>query len=314
MRRSDLILTTTICERTKPGGTKKVLWDAKVLGLALVIRPTGKRSWFFVCRRQGQQVWVKIGEYHKSRSETEKDDVWTLDAARAEAGKLRKCHDEGKDVRAIITERRNPDTFSELVEDFKDATHWRGLAPGSVKKYLSYLTLHIEPVLGKRLVKDISYKDITAMQRTIEKKQNPHISTTAGFCVALVSKILDHAMKAGWRERGLNPAKGVEIASRRVKNRVLAGEELSRIGDALGEGANAAVIRLMAVSGMRIGEVVGLERKGIDFENRILTIEKHKTMRFVGPKQLPINGHMDAILRAQIFDVFEDRHPSVCQD
>jgi hypothetical protein len=96
-----------------------VLWDSIVLGLALVITPKvetagGRRTWFFVGRRQGKQVWVRIGEYMKARIGQDEADVWTVESARAEAGKLRKIHDDGGDIRAVTMEKRKPKTLAEL--------------------------------------------------------------------------------------------------------------------------------------------------------------------------------------------------------
>jgi len=275
---------------------KKVLWDGQVLGLALVITPAGNRSWWFVPRRNGKQVWVKVGEYHRPRTQEEKDGVWSLEAARAEAGKLRKLHDEGKDVRAVVEERRTPRTFDDLLVEYKQTTHWRELAPASRKKYLSYFKLHVQPLLGSRLVKDISYRDIVAVQHAAEKKG---FFVTAANCVTLLSNILAYAMKADWRERGLNPAHGVETTKSKGKDRTLTVEELALVGNAIGEGPNADVIRFLAVSGLRIGEAVALEWKSVDLEGKVLTIDKHKTMKHLGPKKVPINPPMEALLKTQ---------------
>jgi len=298
MRRSQVSLTPTICQRTKPGPSKITLWDS-TLGLAFLILPSGIRTWWFVARRAGKQIWVKIGEYQAAKSEEAKDGVWTVDAARDEAGRLRKLHDQGKDIRAMVKAQRNPKTVSELAAHYRASVAWRKMTPRSVATYKGYFKNHIEPALGNRLVSDLAYADILEMQRGIEGKQTPPISVTAGLCVKFLGTVLDYAADIGWTERGKNPCRGVEVIGAKARARVIRPEEYEMINAAIGDSQNAAILRLLAYSGMRVGETLALPKAAVDLGSRVLTITDHKTVRSMAVKVLPINEAMAGILQAQ---------------
>ena len=147
MRRSQTALTPTLCQRTKATSSKQVLWDAKVLGLAIVISPASTRTWIFVARRSGQPIRVRSGEYQEAWSKEATGLVWTVDAAREEAGKFRKLHDQGKDIRAHVQELRNPKDVAELAADYRTSLAFCEMAKRSRQSYGGYLDNHILPAL-----------------------------------------------------------------------------------------------------------------------------------------------------------------------
>jgi|GEM_PF-5469406 len=130
MRRSKVALTPTLCQRAKSvDGKKKTLWDGSTLGLALVVTPNGIKTWWFVARREGKQIWIRIGEYQKPRNGQEPGAVWTVDAAQGEAARLRKLHDEGKDIHALAQAKRTPKTLDDLIAHYLDSRKAKKLAP-----------------------------------------------------------------------------------------------------------------------------------------------------------------------------------------
>jgi integrase len=310
MRRSSTALTPTICERVKANSKKQVLWDAQVLGLALVVTPKvesggGRKTWFFVPRRDGKQIWVRIGEYQKERVGEPDGAVWTVEAARSEAGQLRKLHDQGKDVRAVVKERRTPKTMKELADHYQESTGYRDLAKGTTHNQILYLRNHILPVLGKRLVEDVTYHDVSALHQTIEGKGG--ISATANGCITLTGKLLRYAMKIGWRTPGLNPCTDVERSTVKARDRVLTTDEYARAFTAMVELLDAGklnrddadAILLTAYSGMRPGEPVAIQWPNVDLETRTLAITDHKTVKKMGTKYIPINGPMEQVFRSR---------------
>lgn len=298
MKRSKIALTPTICQRTKPGPAKITIWDSVELGLCIVITPAGTRTFFFVPRRNGKQIWVRLGEYHAARTDTEKLTVWTVDAARAESGRLRKLHDDGKDVRALVQTQRTGKALSELASHYQGSIGYRELAKRSKIAYDGYLKNHILPLLGKRLVGDITHQDILDMQITIEAKGNPPISVTAGSCVILVGNLMDYAADIGWRPRGHNPRQGVKTIKSKDRTRIATVDELAEVGQVIGDGLWALALRLIAYSGMRISECLALPWADVNLETKVLTIRVHKTAKTMGPKVIPINPAMEAIFKA----------------
>ena len=294
MKRSQISLTPTRCERTKPGPQKITLWDAEVLGLGLVIQPSGTRSWYFVARREGKSLWVRIGEYQKARG----DDgaVWTLESARAEAARLRKLHDQGKDIRDAVREMRKPRTLAELALEWKLSVGYRELAKRSRDTYDGYLKNHIIPESGKRLVADLHHRDIVSLHKAVEAKG---FLVVAGYCVRLLSILMDYAVDLGWREWGQNPCRKIKVVSSEARTRIAKAEELRQVSAGMGESSKASIIRLIAVSGMRIEECCAIEWRGIDLDSGTITIFEHKTKKKAGVKILPINAEMAKIFQSQ---------------
>lgn len=300
VRRSKVALTPTLCQRTKPAASKVVLWDAKVLGLCLVITPAGNRSWWFVPRRDGKQIWVKLGEYQEVRDPKNPGSSWTVEAARGEAAMLRKQHDLGEDVRALVKEMRDPRTFAELVKAWEGSIRYQRFAVKTKQTYASALKNHILPVIADRLVRSIRFRDVEGLYQAIATKREPPMEKQAGGCLKLVGQILDYGEDLGWREEGAaNPCRKVKGMPKGVRGRVAKAEELGRIGEALEDGVKRSIIFLVAVSGLRISEACALRWEGVDLERKILTVGEHKTMRKTGAKAVPINPAMEEILVAQ---------------
>ena len=295
MKRSQVTLTPTLCQRTKAGSKRITLWDAEVLGLGLVVEPSGTRSWYFVARREGKPLWIRIGEYQKQRGE-DPGAVWTLDAARGEAARLRKLHDQGKDIRAAVKEMRKPRTLAELALEWQGSVAYRELARRSRDNYGGYLKNHIIPHSGKRLVADLHHRDIVALHKAVEDKG---FLIAATYVVKTVSVLMDYAVDLGWREWGENPCRKIKMVNSTPRSRIAKAAEMAVIGAGMGTSSKAAIIRLVAVSGMRIEECCGLEWRGVDLEAGTLSIFDHKTKKKAGVKVVPLNAEMAAVLQAQ---------------
>jgi hypothetical protein len=110
---------------------------------------------------------------------------------------------------------------------------------------------------------------------------------TAARVVELLGGIYSWAEK---RElvAGPNPAHGVETARGEAKDRVLNGDELRALGGVLGANEAklpmpVAVIRLIALTGLRRDEACGLRWGEIDFGGSCLRLETTKTGRSTRP-------------------------------
>ena len=312
LRRNGIELTPTICQRTKAAARKQVLWDAKVLGLALVITPKvesggGRRTWFFVARRGGNQIWVRIGEYMAARPGQNEVEVWTVDAARGEAGKLRKIHDNGGDIRAITLEKRKPKTLAELWAHYMESRKFRELKPKTQINERHLMKNHVLPGLGSRLVSDLTHNDAEVMFRGIESAGDPPHSATANQSLTQLGKMLRYAQVIGWRKPGESATRNVTRVNIPERTRVLTVDELERINVAMGEMVAAGTLHrdmvdavyLLALSGMRPGEPVLVEWPCISWDEHCLTLNDHKTVKVMGPKLLPINGPMERVLRSR---------------
>jgi integrase len=114
-------------------------------------------------------------------------------------------------------------------------------------------------------------------------------------------RLLSSILSFGVRERAIaaNPALGVEKTPDRSLERFLSPEEMRRLGEALiaaeGNGAPTAgisIIRMLALSGARKGEIEQLRWSEVDLQTGFLRLATSKT----GAKLIPITGPMRAIL------------------
>jgi len=124
---------------------------------------------------------------------------------------------------------------------------------------------------------------------------------TASRTVGLLGGIFSYAVSR--RLLSANPVRGVERYPDQKNVRFLDVSELGRLGAAIGtverEGANPkaiAIIRLLALTGARRGEIECLRMKEIDLASRVLRLADSKT----GQKVLMLNGPAIAVLAGAI--------------
>ena len=152
------------------------------------------------------------------------------------------------------------------------------MATKTVREYRIQWTAHLLPKLGKLKVAEVNRKHIS---RAVAGKP----PTTRNRLLALVSRLFTYFEQQELREQNTSPVKGIERATLEPRDRVLTAAELSRLAKALaaydGNPAAIAAIRIAAVSGLRIGEIVGMEWEHVDFETGRLTLPQTKTGRRV---------------------------------
>ena len=112
----------------------------------------------------------------------------------------------------------------------------------------------------------------------------------ANRVLALLSKMCALAEQWGLREPGSNPVRGIERFRERRRERHLTPEELERLGDVLRQvelertesPSSVALVRLLLLTGARLGEVLGLRWDRIDWQAGSVRLADSKT----GPKTL----------------------------
>jgi integrase len=261
-------------------------WDEDLAGFGLRITPTGERVYVLKFRLGGRQRWFTIGRHGSP---------WTPEAARQQAKILAGDIARGMDP----AERRDADraamNFAELCNAY--------LAEGVAHKKASTLRvdrgrieLHLKPLLGRKRLDEVSRADVerllnavkngrTAAQPSAKRRAGSVAAGGSGVaaqCVALASTVLKFAVDRGLRRD--NPASGVKKPAVRKMQRFLSEAELRRLADELNleDDAGApphplAAIRLLALTGCRRGEIVGLRWRNVDFERRLLHLEDSKT-------------------------------------
>lgn len=276
-------LTKTIVEAAAPRAKQFTLWCSDLPGFGVYILPTGNRTYFVDYRNSaGIRRRLTIGRHGKLTTEGARK------LAIATMGEAVK----GEDPAEERVTRRKSLTVRDLCDRYLDAAE-RGLIMGKGNRPKKSSTLyidrgriarHIVPLLGSKLVRDISQSDINRFIRdvasgktaTVEKtgkKRGKAIveggKGTAARTAGLLGGILSFAVSEG--VIASNPARGVKRPADNHRTRRLSAEEYHQLGKALADAEEEAEtaqgiagVWLFALTGCRSGEITNLKWTEVD--------------------------------------------------
>jgi hypothetical protein len=157
------------------------IWDTDVRGFALRITPTGRKSYCLKYRYQGRQRWLTIGEHGSP---------WTPDTARSKAKDALYQASHGEDPQATKVETKlKSGTIKELFERyFVEGRIDKPLKRESSWKVDQYnYKRHIEPLLGKRVARELTLSDLSQFQAQVAQgKTSVTVRTKTGKQHAVV--------------------------------------------------------------------------------------------------------------------------------
>jgi integrase len=147
-----------------------------------------------------------------------------------------------------------------------------GLKPSTLYRYRSLLRVQILPRWGQHRLADVTHAEVAAwVAQLVAGGLAPATVRQAHRGLAL---ILTLAVRDGRIPR--NPAAGVPLPrARRADPRFLTRAEVERLADAAGE--YSVVVRLLAYTGLRFGEMAALRVHRVDFLRRRLTVAESAT-------------------------------------
>ena len=267
-----MTLTAKKVRDSKPNSKAFIVWDDDPVGLGLRVWPSGKKVFILNYRVEGRSRRMNVGAVTE----------FSLEQARESAREFMRQVRAGVDPLVQRKERKMLPTVSEglsqYLEQYIPARRSKGrMADRTVQEYTRQIEKNIRPVIGKMRIVDITRGDI-------EKVLKPLPPIMANRVCALLSAIFNQFEHWEYRSQHTNPARGIEKAIEDARDRTLAEDELKALGQALstyGErnpSANLA-IRLAAVTGLRIGEIIDMRWEDINFESGILILPKTKTGR-----------------------------------
>ena len=142
------------------------------------------------------------------------------------------------------------------------------LTPRSSESLRASIQHHINPVIGDIKLSELTTQHVEDMVKVIAKKGKS--ATTVRNAYFCLSKALKQAKKSGFITA--NPMNDIDKApsmGRHKEAAVMTAEELQLLlspQDADGEVRWSVIFRLVASTGMRSGEVLGLQWKNLDLE------------------------------------------------
>lgn len=188
-----------------------------------------------------------------------------------------------------------------------------GIRPMTVIEYQKDLEIHVLPRLGKLRLSEITAQDVKELVTHLESKPSGRGETkmlapgTIRNALAPLRALLATAVEEGLLRA--NPMAGMRIAGRRVDptdRRVLTDDELTALVAASPAGWKRLLLRLLAETGLRIGEAVALRWEHIDLETQRIAVRERIYRETTdapksgyGRRDVPIGRELARTLREQ---------------
>jgi len=278
-------LTKTVVEKAVPGTRPVLVHDTELRGFHLKVLPTGTRAYFYYYRTaDGTERRPKIGDHGEI----------TCEQARgiAQAWAAEVC--AGRDPGGHRAAGRAAPIVRELMERyFKEHVEPRNKA-STAKETRRLIDKKINPALGSIKVAALTRGEIRSFQNSM--RETPFEANQA---LARLSKAFTLAT-AEWGLRPDNPCARLQRYRVEKRERFYSEAELSRIGKVLikaaaDESESRAVILaiwLLALTGCRLGEVLGMRWSDLDLSQGLLRLPETKT----GAKTVVLPAAVTALL------------------
>jgi integrase len=304
-------------DAAEPRPTPFFIWDDTLRGFGLRVQPSGKRAYYADYRTDGGvRRRMMIGPHGKL----------TTEEARKIALKTLGAVVKGDDPAGERAARRGAVTVGQLCAEYM-ALAERGLIfgkrrqpkkPSTISQDRARINRHIAPLLGRKPVGELASVDIAKFIRDVTVGKTAVVEKTglrgkavvtggagtAARAYTLLAAILEHGLREGLLER--NVARGVKRQADRKRTRRLTPDEYGLFGRAIREAEQAgetwqaiAGARLIALTGLRLGEAVNLKWTEVDEPGgcfRLTDTKEGPSVRPVGRRAfeflatLPRNG------------------------
>jgi integrase len=285
-------VTKRAVDALKPSSDRDVLlWDDELPGFGVRCRPSGAKTYFLKYRTQGgRQRWLTIGLHGPL----------TPEQARAKARREKAAIGGGDDPSGDRQRKRREDAVAAVADRYLAehvTAHNKVSTAGEARRIVEK---RIKPALGAIKITDLTRADIKAWHQAMSA--TPYEANRA---LAYCSRMLNLAATE-WQLRPDNPCAGIKRFPEKKRERYLADSELARIGDALAaaerEGSElptfVLLVRLLATTGMRLGEALALQWSDVDLPGRAIRLRDAKS----GARTVHLGAAAVAIL-----DAVEDR-------
>jgi integrase len=230
------VLTELLLRRLRPRAQRFLVWDSKQSGLALQIRPNGRRGWKCIYSCRGRVRWFHLGD----------GNAIGLQQARELARDIMYAVAKGEDPQAEKRVRRSAGTFGELAQNYLEQYAQR--RNKSWKQADALVRRYLLPRWAKLEAKTINRSDV---RLTIGRIAAPVL---ANQVLAAASAIFSWAVKQ--EVIAVNPCHGIDRHKTTSRDRVLSDSELPRFWAAFDKaGLAGTALKLILLLGQRPGEV-----------------------------------------------------------
>ena len=258
------------------------VWDTRVTGLGVRIRPSGYRTLVFLDSRDGSSIRRTLGPVTLMGVEEARAKCLDIQSGREKAP---------QQVRSAVT----APLFRDFVAGVWRSDCYERLKPSSRRVVDIRLASQLLPVFGDMRIDQIGRKDVN---RWFDR----HSETApagANVALGLLRQIMNHAKVHDHIDT--NPASGIRPNPVRKLNRFLSRDEIVRLHAELdrcvterpSRAVQADIIRLLFLTGCRSGEIRNL--KWDEVGDNTLDLSDSKT----GPRKVYLNSEARVIIKRQ---------------
>ena len=304
-------ITKRLVDATSAKHARVFVWDSELKGFGLVahppsrVHPDGHKAYVLRYVLDGRDRRMTLGPHGQLTPAQAR----LLAAERL--GQVRSGRDPLVERRAAREATRDPQTVAWLFSVYEKARTAPDAKPRPWKEATAREVRRIREreiegsKLGARPLRDVTAKEIEGFHRSFMRRDRPS-PYVANRVISWLSGAFRFALAEGYRTDGVNPCAAVKRFEEAERDRVFTLPELARLGEAMDElaespsrgrpkrrarrldwGAARDALRLLALTGLRRSNVLGLRWTEVDLGERILVLEDTKTgkkLKALGPE------------------------------
>ncbi|WP_047128803.1 tyrosine-type recombinase/integrase [Xanthomonas arboricola] len=264
-------LTKSAVDAAQPQAEAVELRDTLVPGFLCKITPAGRKVFMLQYRTNaGERRKPALGLFGEL----------TVEQARSLAQEWLAQVRRGGDPAADKAEARQAPTVEELCKKFMEDYSRKRNKPSTRVGYQGVINRCIIPLLGRKKVHDVKRPDVAGLMEKLSYKQ-----TEANKAFSILRKMFNMAEVWGYRPDGTNPCRHVPMFPAGKSTHLISDEDMGKLFRQLdkieAEGLENYVIplaiRLQFEFAARRSEIVTLEWKWVDLENRRVVWPDSKT-------------------------------------
>jgi integrase len=237
-------LNQLFIRKLQPQPRAFAVWDTHQRGLAVIVQPTGHKSWKCIYSLRGRPRWYHIGDVA----------ALGLADARKPVSRLMVLVAEGKDPCAERKAERGKGTFEELAQRYLEEHAKR--KNKSWEQADALVRRHLLPRWANLQATDISRVDVKTMLARITAP------IVANQTLAAASAIFTWAIRENLV--AVNPCRLVERNPTKSRERVLSDSEIPKFWEAFDNAGPAGIaLKMILLTGQRPGEVANMRREHI---------------------------------------------------